>query len=832
MTDFIRAAGVRVHNLKSIDVSIPIGKLTVLTGVSGSGKSSLAFDTLYAEGQRRYLESFSAYARQHLPKFDRPAADSIENIPPAIAIAQHVGSLGRGMAAAAAGVLDYIKLAFAHGSTTVCPKCQQSVIRPTPEAIRRDLGAVPAAANVTIAFVIDPADFDDPDDLVALLREQGFLRIERNGTIVRLDDPAMKSVDLRDPIRVLVDRLAATKLADSRFSESIETALRHGADGVHVQVGDQWRTYSERLRCPKCATEFLDPEPSLFQTSNPLAICPACHGECETREKKPKGKSTKAKAIDAPSACSECDGSGFRWEVLAHRLGARNFAETLRLTIDEAIEFFSGLEELKTESALFYRRVVEPLIRRLGVLADVGLGYLTLGRDASSLSTGESQRVVLTRALGSGLSQTLFVLDEPTAGLHPQDVDAIIACLQRLRTEGNTVVVVEHDRSVIRSAEWIVDLGPGAGAEGGNVLYSGSIDGLEHSVRSTTAQYLELPVIDSSQQRKPRGRLRLEGARAHNLQDVHATFPLHCLCVVAGVSGAGKSSLVMESLLPALHAVHSGQALPSNVGTLTGAELVDEVIRLDAEAIGRSLRSNPATYLKIFDEVRQQFAEMLEAKVRGLGASAFSFNLPEGRCERCEGAGVLTVDMQFLPEATVACPDCGGARFQQRVLEVKYRGRNIAETLDLTIREAFAFFRGRTKVQEKLETLIGVGLEYLRLGQPLTTLSGGELQRLKLANYLGPNHGRRCLFVLEEPSSGLHPADIESLLGCLDGLIEAGHSIILIDHRPDLWSVADHLIEVGPGAGAAGGRIIAEGTPTEVARCDTPVGRILATMLQ
>lgn len=810
----IELFNVRVHNLRGIDVAIPLGRFVAVTGVSGSGKSSLAFDTLAAEGQRRYIETFSAYARQFLPRLAKPAVDRVENIPPAVAVAQAAAAgAGSSTAAAAAGLLDYLRIVYARAGVIECPRCRLPVIPATPEGVADRLTRFPAETPVIVAFRVRA---DTGADLAQALRDfqaEGFMRIAVGDALVRLDEP-LPAVPPDQPVRVVIDRVKTGAALPPRLIESVENAFARTGE-VHLRVGDHWEVHSARRVCSRCAEVFPDPAPALFRRSNPESACPTCAG---------KG------TLDAGATpCPDCGGAGLRPQVLAYKWNGQDLAEFARQTMAAALDVVSA----PAASTPRIEPALDALRRRLGFLVHVGLGYLTLDRTVGTLSTGEERRLALVGAFSTGLARTLFVLDEPTAGLHPRDTQRLIEALHQLRNRGNTVVVVEHDLEVIAAADHVLELGPGAGADGGQVVFAGPPAQLRRAEGSATAKAFARPVLVKVQPRPARGTLRLHGARRNNLKNLDVSIPLGCLVGIAGVSGAGKSSLVVETLVPAVQAALGEKpALVPQCDRLDGAQQLDEVVLVDANAVGRSPRGNPATYLKIFDEIRSSFADTLEARTRGIGSADFSFNLAGGRCERCQGAGVLTVDMQFLPDVKMACPECGGSRYQARILEIKYRGLNIAEVLDLTAREAFGFFRQQPKIQERLQWLTQAGVGYLRLGQGLPTLSGGELQRLKLAASLSGRSNRRSLFVFEEPTTGLHPADVATLLRCFDALLAVGHSLVVIEHDVLLLSQADVLIELGPGAGTAGGEIIAQGTAQELATLPTPTGQLLASAAQ
>jgi excinuclease ABC subunit A len=928
-TRLIQLRGVRVHNLKGIDLDLPHHRLIVVSGVSGSGKSSLAFDTLYAEGQRRYIETFSAYTRQFLEKLDKPDADRIEGIPPAIAVAQ--GSSRRSARSTVGTVTevhDHLALLFAKVGTVTCLDCGRRVEPASPATVAAAIDELPVRTRYLIAFPVDLQPGTDRALLADALREDGFTRVRVGGQVVSLEQgpvPAPVEED-QGAVDVVVDRLVRGSETPQRRLDSIESAFARGLGRCRVIVDDRTLTFYHGWRCAGCGREYLEPEPGLFRYNSPRGACPACEGfgrviDVELERVVPDpSKSIRDGAIapwttpayrgvlddllaaapalgipvDVPfkrltpaqvgavldgspahgfagvrgffrwlekksykmhvrvllsrwrgyRPCPVCGGTRLRPEALAVKVGGLDIATVAALKVRNARAFLDGVEATLGGNPVA-RQVAAQARARLDYLDQIGLDYLTLDRLARTLSGGEAQRVALTTALGSGLVNTLYVLDEPSVGLHPHDVGRLIDCVRSLRDAGNTVVVVEHDMALIRAADLLVDIGPGAGEAGGQVLYTGPPgDVAPASARgSLTADFLTgRRSVAPPERRRPvaQGRLRLTGARGHNLENLDVEFPLGVLCVVTGVSGSGKSTLVEETLYPALRRRLGQEAPPAEPhGKLSGTSNIEAVELVDQTPIGRSGRSNPVTYLKAFDEVRKTFAATHEAKLRNYGPSRFSFNVEGGRCNACEGNGFQTIDMQFLPDVLVRCPECRGTRYRPETLEIQYRGRNIAEVLDLTAREAFVFFRHRPKVQARLRPLLDVGLDYLRLGQPASTLSGGEAQRLKLASYLPTSAGAvtraagktHTLFVLSEPTTGLHPADTLRLLDALNSLLNVGHSLIVIEHSAEVMVSADWIIDLGPGAGDEGGRIVAQGRPEDVARADTPTGRVLARLL-
>jgi excinuclease ABC subunit A len=830
MTDpsAIHLRGVRVHNLKNVDVDMPLRRLTVVTGVSGSGKSSLAFDTLYAEAQRRYLQSFSPYTRQFLERLDKPDAERIDNLPPAIAVSQR--GLPRGVRSTVGTmteIVDYLRLPFARAGTVVCRQCGQEVRAGTVADVLAAVDRMPAGTRFAVAFPALPEPGTDLAQWAAGLKEEGFVRAQVGDRTVRLGEDDLPSLG-QTPVWVLVDRLEAGRLARERLMDSAETAFARGAGRMALLADGAPFVFDQRLVCPRDGTEYPAPEPRLFSFNDPLGACPTCGGT---------GLAAGRVRGAHPGPCPTCHGTRLNEQALSVRVGGQTIAALCALSVDDLTAFLTALE-LPEDRRPEVRLVLEQSRARLGYLRAVDLGYLTLDRAARTLSTGETQRVRLTAALGSNLASALYVLDEPTAGLHPSETGHLLAVLERLRDAGNTLVLVEHDFEVFRAADYLVDLGPGAGEEGGHVLYQGPPAGVVDSPASLTGDYLagrRHIAVPSRRRPTNHGSLRVVGARAHNLKDLTVDFPLGVLCVVTGVSGAGKSTLVEETLYPALALRKHKKApadAPEAVAEVRGAGQIGDVILMDQTPLPRTARSNPVTYLKVFDEIRKVFADTSEARIRNFGPGAFSFNQPGGRCETCEGQGTITVDMQFLADVTVTCPDCKGTRYKPDILNVRVRSLNIAEVLNLTVREAFRFFRAQPLIERRLKLLLDVGLEYLRLGQPADTLSGGECQRLKLAGHLAASRKPRCLFLLDEPTAGLHVADVTRLLDCFDRLLETGHSLIVVEHNLDLIKCADYVIDLGPGAAAAGGRIVAAGTPEEVANvAESQTGQWLRRVL-
>jgi excinuclease ABC subunit A len=950
--------GARTHNLKGVDLTLPHRRLIVVTGVSGSGKSSLAFDTIYAEGQRRYVESLSAYARQFLERMEKPDVEAIEGIAPAIAIRQKNSVRNpRSTVGTSTEIHDYLRLLWARVGRTICRQCGREVVRESPDVVADQLLALEPGARLLVGFDYPivklqlPAADDGADEegdngngggelpfvrengappadpvveTLQALRRRGFGRLLIGGRAVAIEDALANLNGLRDAphVSVVVDRLKVGADVRGRLTDSIETAFREGEGALFaVEVDDagaptKTHRFSERFECRPCGIAYELPQPRLFSFNNPFGACPTCHGFGNTIEldlslvvpdaalsieqgaiepwTKPYYRSSlvqlKRAAKDAGVrmdvpwqqltdeerrfvveggddydgiqgffrrlerkkykvhvrvflsryrgylTCHDCGGTRLRREARDVRVGGRTIDDVCSLTVTGAARFFDALT-LSEKDATVAEKVLKEVRRRLAFLTDVGLDYLTLDRLSSTLSGGESQRINLATALGSALVDTLYVLDEPSIGLHPRDNARLIAILQQLRDQGNTVLVVEHDADMIRVADEVVDLGLGAGEQGGRVIYSGPAEGLIAEQRSLTARYLrdELAIPLPAQRRRPGvQRLRLEGAAEHNLKKIDVEIPLGLLVCVTGVSGSGKSTLVHDVLYAAIkRAKGDWDRRVGHHARLEGAEFITDVVLVDQQPIGRTPRSNPVTYLKAFDPIRELFAATKDARARGLTASRFSFNVPGGRCEACEGEGVVRVEMQFLADVFVPCDECDGKRFRPQVLEVRFRGRNIDQVLDLTVREALAFFAGAPKVIRRLQVLDEIGLGYLRLGQPATTLSGGEAQRVKIAAHLGSQTGERMLYILDEPTTGLHFDDIVKLLAAFKKLLFAGHSLLVIEHNLDVLKTADWIIDLGPEGGDAGGYLVAAGTPDQVA--DNPAshtGRHLKRLLQ
>ncbi len=936
--------GARVHNLKNVTVEIPHNAMTVVTGVSGSGKSSLAFDTVYAEGQRRYVESLSAYARQFLERMEKPDVDEISGIAPAVAIRQKNSTRNpRSTVATSTEIYDYLRLLFARCGQTFCIKCGSEVRRDSPEDIANKVLALAPGRRFYVMYLLHVANAEPAATgkraskkktagptaatlrlTLTELQKRGFNRLYQDGRVHEFSSPeTLLDVNFAKAVYVLVDRLSVNPEARSRLVDSIEICYREGAgEAILAFIADQAGnagerlTFNERFECKNDGTLYQEPEPRLFSFNNPYGACPRCQGFGNTIDfdlnlvvpdpskslddgaiepwTKPRyrvlmqdaKKFAKTRGIPTNVAwrqltaeqrrlilegdpendfegvkgffnwlerkkyklhvrvflsryrgyatCPECGGTRLRAEARAVRITGKSITDLCKLTVKEARVFFGNLQ-LTESQAKIADKILEEIRSRLQFLDEVGLDYLTLDRLTSTLSGGESQRIQLATSLGSHLVGALYVLDEPSIGLHPRDTHRLIEILRSLRDLGNTVLVVEHDPDTIESADRILDLGPGAGELGGKLLFAGTYEEILKDSKSITGRYLsgELKIPIPATRHKPAGKfLKLGGATLHNLQNVDLILPLGMLTVVTGVSGSGKSTLVHNVLYRALQAKRSGASIKEFCDRLEGDEHITDLVIVDQSPIGRTPRSNPATYLKAFDAIREVFSDTPDAKRRGYTAGHFSFNVPGGRCETCQGDGTVTVEMQFLADVELVCEECRGQRFKSSVLDVRYHGKNIHDVLEMTVREALAFFVNVPKVISKLRILNEIGLGYLRLGQSATTLSGGEAQRLKLASHLTRTENRGILYILDEPTTGLHFDDIAKLLAAFRKLLESGGSLLVIEHNLDVIKSADWLIDMGPEGGDQGGKIIATGTPEQVSRnTQSHTGKYLARVL-
>ena len=939
----IHVRGARVHNLKNITVEIPHNAITVVTGVSGSGKSSLAFDTIYAEGQRRYVESLSAYARQFLERMEKPDVDEISGIAPAVAIRQKNSTRNpRSTVATSTEIYDYLRLLYARCGQTFCIRCGREVRRDSPDEIATKILTLTPGRRFYVLHRLRSAEpqaagggkrtgrksavvsKDAVRNALLDLQKRGFNRLYQDGRVHEFSSPeTLLDVDFAKPVHVLVDRLAVNAESRARLVDSIEICYREGqgeailefvADGAGSKA--ERFEFNERFECKNDGTVYQEPEPRLFSFNNPAGACPRCQGFGNTidfdlnlvvpdpsktldegaiepwtkpryrvlfqnmrRWAKERGIPTNVpwRQLSADerrrilegdgdkeyqgvkgffawlerkkyklhvrvflsrfrgyALCPACGGTRLRQEARAVRVAGKAITEICKLTVKEARNFFAGLE-LSESQRKIADKILEEIRTRLQFLDEVGLDYLTLDRLTSTLSGGESQRIQLATSLGSHLVGALYVLDEPSIGLHPADTQRLVDILKSLRDLGNTVLVVEHDGETMESADRLIDLGPGAGELGGKLLFSGTYPGMLREPRSLTGRYLsgELRIPVPNQRHKPNGKfIRLFGANLHNLKNLDVMIPLGMLTVVTGVSGSGKSTLIHDVLFKALLAQRNGGSVKEFCDKLEGEQNLTDVVIVDQTPIGRTPRSNPATYLKAFDAIRDTFAETPDAKRKGFAAGHFSFNVPGGRCETCQGDGTVTVEMQFLADVELVCEECRGTRFKSSVLEVKYHGKNVHDVLQMTVREALAFFVNVPKIVSKLRVLNEFGLGYLRLGQSATTLSGGEAQRLKLAAHLTGSENRGVLYILDEPTTGLHFDDIAKLPGAFRKLIESGASLLVIEHNLEVIKSADWVIDLGPEGGDLGGKIVATGTPEQVARnSQSQTGKFLGRVL-
>ncbi len=925
--DAIIVRGAREHNLQSIDVDLPRNRLIVFTGLSGSGKSSLAFDTIFAEGQRRYVESLSAYARQFIGQLEKPDVDHIEGLSPAIAIGQKgISRNPRSTVGTVTEIYDYLRLLFARVGTPHCPSCGRIVTRQT---VQQMVDAVLALPEGTRFLLLAPVVRDQRGEHRQVLddaRRSGYARVRIDGTVYRLDE-ALPSLakSKRHTLEVVVDRLVVRGNQGSRLADSLETALELGSGVVIVAPVTAEGTadellFSEHFACVHCRISLDEIEPRTFSFNSPHGACPDCTGLGTTQEVDPEllvpnpGLSLNDGAIatslvfrgylpalaahcgfslDAPVSalddaqrqvlfygagkeripvqavyrngrtgrtyrvrfpgivrelerryrdteseqvqgeierfmfsrpCPTCRGARLKSVALAVTVGSQSIAEVTALMVRDIRPFLAGLE-LRGPQALIAQPILRELQARLDFLANVGLGYLTLDRAAASLSGGEAQRIRLATQIGSQLKGVIYVLDEPSIGLHARDQQRLVTTLLALRDLGNTVLVVEHDEATMRAADYLVDIGPGAGEQGGEIVATGPLPAIVASTRSVTGAFLagRRRISPPAQRRQPPdAALTIRGARQHNLKDIDVRVPLGCLVVVAGVSGSGKSTLVNDVLYRALaQRLHRAHARPGSHETIEGVEHLDKVISIDQAPIGRTPRSNPATYTGLFTPIRELFAATREARIRGYKPGRFSFNVKGGRCEACQGQGTIKIEMQFLPDVYVPCEVCQGSRYNREALEILYRGKTIAAVLDLTVAEALDFFANVPRIRKRLETLRDVGMGYIRLGQAATTLSGGEAQRVKLATELSRRATGKTLYILDEPTTGLHFADIERLLDVLQRLVDAGNTVLVIEHHLDVLKSADWIIDLGPEGGDAGGEVVAAGPPDVIAGTTT-----------
>ncbi len=942
-SDKIIVRGARQHNLKNITVEIPRDKLVVITGLSGSGKSSLAFDTIYAEGQRRYVESLSAYARQFLGEMDKPDVDFIEGLSPAVSIDQKSTTRNpRSTVATVTEIYDHMRLLWARIGLAHCPQCGRPIVQQTAEQIVDQVLQLPEGRRVLILGPVIRGRKGEYRQIFEDIQRQGFARVRVDGQAMELAEAAQLKLARykQHSIEIVVDRIAVRPTARKRLADSMELALKVGGGVALVQVlGEEEgappeeMTFSERYACTYCQRSFEEMQPRMFSFNTPYGACPECTGlgtsneldeslvipdprltinegailpwrslhsqyhkallravceEFEIQTDRPvkdlakskidillhgsprpvtvryrgrggrlriynarflgimhylqreyeEGESDSARAyLDAFTAvkpCSVCKGARLKPESLAVTVGESNIAQVAALSIRKAMEFFTGLD-LTSRQEHIARQVLKEIRTRLGFLLNVGLDYLTLDRAAATLAGGEAQRIRLATQIGSGLMGVLYILDEPSIGLHQRDNKRLLDTLIDLRDLGNTILVVEHDEETIRSADWIIDIGPGAGEHGGEIIVSGTLDQICSNPRSVTGDYLTgRKTIPIPARRSGNGNfLTVRGARQHNLKNIDVPIPLGVFTCLTGVSGSGKSTLMEEILYRRLaHKLHSARTMWGEHDEIVGVEHIDKVIDIDQSPIGRTPRSNPATYTGVFDKIRDLFAQTTEARMRGYKPGRFSFNVRGGRCEACRGDGIIKIEMHFLPDVYVPCEVCRGARYNRETLEVAYKGKSIADVLNMTVSEGLEFFKNIPPIASRLKTINDVGLDYIKLGQPATTLSGGEAQRVKLASELARRETGRTLYLLDEPTTGLHFDDIRKLLHVLRRLTETGNTVLVIEHNPDVIKCADYVIDLGPEGGDEGGYIVAQGTPEEVAGVEESyTGQVLKHVL-
>lgn len=942
MEKYIRVKGARQHNLKNIDVKIPRDKLVVITGLSGSGKSSLAFDTIYAEGQRRYVESLSSYARQFLGQMDKPDVDYIEGLSPAISIDQKTTSRNpRSTVGTVTEIYDYLRLLFARAGRPHCPNCGKPVNQQTIDQMLDQILAMEERTKLLIIAQVVRGKKGEHKKVMEHIRHEGYNRVRIDGEIINLDDVEEIKLEKnkKHTIEVVIDRLVIRDGIRQRLAESMETALQLGEGVAYVQVVDgEQLMFSQNFACVDCGISLPEIAPRMFSFNSPFGACPACSGlgsnmefdldlvlpdenlslaqgavaalgsnsksyamcqmgaylenhgfdldtawkdlSDEMKDKMLYGTgdeefafgyenmfgifkthygtfegimpllSRRYKESDSDmmreyyenfmseNLCPVCKGARLKPEALSVKVGEKNINEVTSMTVRDCDTFFTEIEQEFTEREKHIaRQIMKEIHARLGFLVTVGLEYLTLSRAAGTLSGGEAQRIRLATQIGSGLVGVLYILDEPSIGLHQRDNNKLLTALKNLRDMGNTLIVVEHDEDTMYAADHIIDIGPKAGSNGGYVVAEGNVEEIKANPKSITGLYLSrekfipIPAI----RREGTGNfLEVVGAKEHNLKNLNVKFPLGVFTVVTGVSGSGKSTLINEILYKGLASkLHRIKAKPGQFKTIKGLENVDKVIDIDQSPIGRTPRSNPATYTGVFDAIRTLFSQTAEGKMRGYKPGRFSFNVKGGRCEACKGDGIIKIEMHFLPDVYVPCEVCKGARYNHETLEVKYKGRSISDVLDMTIDEAVVFFQNVPRIYNKIQVLQDVGLGYVKLGQPATTLSGGEAQRVKLATELSRRSTGRTVYILDEPTTGLHTADIHKLLGILERLVDGGDTVIVIEHNLDVIKTADHIIDLGPEGGDMGGTIVAQGTPEEIVQVkESYTGKFLKPLLE
>lgn len=828
----IRIRGARVHNLRNVDIDIPRDALTVITGVSGSGKSSLAFDTLYAEGQRQYIDSLSTYARQFLDQMPRPDVDSIHGLAPTLAIDQKPGSTGaRSTVATITEIYDYLRLLYARVGTPHCSECGSTIAQQSADVIRDSLLFLPEKTKLVLMAPLVRGRRGAHREILESIQKAGLVRARVDGEMYLLEEVPVLAPRKNHTIEAVIDRISIREGIEPRLQDSVDLALRLGEGLMSTLVANdsgEWdeAIYSTTMACIECGASFEELEPRTFSFNSPYGACPGCDGLGQIGEG------------ETADVCPDCQGGRLRSEALNVTINGLSIDRLTAMPLNESAEWIA---KLNSGLSALQLKVAEPISRevskRLSYLQRVGVSYLTLNRPADTLSGGELQRVRLATSIGSGLVGVCYVLDEPSIGLHPADHDRLIECMRDLQEQGNTVVIVEHDEATMRSADFLVDIGPGAGSHGGHIISQGTPAQVESDPDSLTGKYLKgqshVPVPDERRVPKSSHWITLKEASTHNLKQVTVKFPLGTFIGVSGVSGSGKSSLIDDTLYPAL-AKKLGLVTtkPGPHKSLTGANMIDKLIPIDQAPIGRSPRSCPATYAGVLDEVRKVFAATRESKTRGFSASRFSFNASAGRCELCKGHGVERIEMNFLSDLFVTCSRCGGKRFNRQTLQVRFKGANVADVLDMSIDEAAEFFENVPKIQRLLHSLQEVGLGYLHLGQSSTTLSGGEAQRIKLGTELARASTGRTLYLLDEPTTGLHFADVERLVRVLQRLVDAGNTVLVIEHNFDLLAACDWIIDLGPEGGFGGGQVLAAGTPEQVASTsDNATGKYLQRTL-
>ena len=938
MSDFITVKGARAHNLKNIDVKIPRDKLVVVTGLSGSGKSSLAFDTIYAEGQRRYVESLSAYARQFLGQMDKPDVDYIEGLSPAISIDQKTTSHNpRSTVGTVTEIYDYLRLLFARVGKPHCPKCGKPITQQTVDQMVDNIMSLPERSKLLIMAQIIRGKKGEHKKVLEQIRKEGYVRVRIDGEVIDINEEINLEKNKKHTIEVVIDRLIVREGIEQRLADSLETALDIGEGIVYVQVVDgELLMFSQNFACIDCGISLPEIAPRMFSFNSPYGACPECsglgsHQQFDIDLVMPNKNLSPAEGLFAPlsknpasyamvqieavlkkygytlntpwneidkniqeylingsgeerfnysyvnmydeykeyfssfegvmpmlerryketnsdimresyeaymstTPCPKCKGARLKPEVLSITIGDKNIKQVTDMTIAEASEFFKNLKFTEREE-IIAKQIMKELHARLGFLLDVGLEYLTLSRAAGTLSGGEAQRIRLATQIGSGLVGVLYILDEPSIGLHQRDNNRLLATLKHLRDLGNTLIVVEHDEDTMYAADCIIDIGPKAGAGGGEVVAQGTVEEIKQNLNSITGQYLSrrkyIPV--PKERRKGNGNfIEVVGAKENNLKNINVKFPLGVFTVVTGVSGSGKSTLVNEILYKGLASkLYTIKGKPGKHKEIKGIEDIDKIINIDQSPIGRTPRSNPATYTGVFDSIRELFSQTNEAKTRGYKPGRFSFNVKGGRCEACHGDGIIKIEMHFLPDVYVPCEVCKGARYNRETLEVKYKGKTISDVLNMTVDEGCVFFENIPKIYRYMKVLQDVGLGYIQLGQPATTLSGGEAQRVKLASELARRSTGKTLYILDEPTTGLHTADIHQLLDVLQRLVDGGDTVVVIEHNLDVIKTADYLIDLGPEGGNRGGTIVAKGTPEDITKVKASyTGQFLKPLLE